>query len=429
MVVVALAVGGTAGALLLGGRGAPGQSTAPPAAAPDAAGVAAAGTSLAASISALQASLAASPTARGYAQLGAAYVQQARLTSDPTAYARADQALQRSLALQPEGDTDALIGQGALAAGRHDFAAALALADQALALNAFSSSATGVRVDALTELGRYPEAQAAVQRMLDLHPDVASLSRASYQLELRGETDRAREALERARSAAPSPSDVAFTEYYLGELAWNSGQIEVASGHYAAARSADSAYLPAVQGEAKVALARGDAEAALRGYDQLTTALPSPSYLIEQVDLLDSLGRTAQAQQQAAVLDAEVTLFRTNGASVDLELSLYLADHGRGQEALQAAQAEYAKRPSVVVADALAWGLHAVGRDTEALPRAQEAAHLGTRSALAMFHRGVIERALGLREPSRRHLEQALATNPHFSPVLAPEARRLLSAP
>lgn len=420
-------VGVSAAALVLSVGGRVDTPAVAPVAAPAVVAPAPGREALATSISALQAQLARGPTALGYAALGAAYVQQARVTSDPSAYARAQQALDRSLQLQPRRNGDAETGLGALAAGRHDFSAALAHADAALAINSFSASATGVRVDALTELGRYDESEAAAQRMLDLRPDVASLTRASYQLELRGRLDQARSALERALQAAPSPSDVAFCEYYLGELAWNAGQTDVAAQHYDAARTADQTSLPAQQGQAKVAWARGDGDSAARDYAQVVSALPSPSYLIEQVDLLQSLGRGAEAVQQASLLDAEVALFRANGASVDLELSLYLADHGRGPEALTAAEAEYGRRKSVVVADAYAWALHSVGRDTEALQRATEAARLGGRSALALFHRGMIEQSLGRRGPAAADLRAALATNPHFSPLQAAAAKTALA--
>jgi hypothetical protein len=43
------------------------------------------------------------------------------------------------------------------------------------------------------------------------------------------------------------------------------------------------------------------------------------------------------------------------------------------------------------------------------------------------FHRAIIERALGHMEAARADLEQALAINPHFSILHAPEARSSLA--
>jgi Flp pilus assembly protein TadD len=82
----------------------------------------------------------------------------------------------------------------------------------------------------------------------------------------------------------------------------------------------------------------------------------------------------------------------------------------------------------VFVADALAWQLHAAGRDREALVHADEALRLGTRNALFHFHRAMIESALGRRDAARADFQSALAINPHFSVIHAPEAVEHLAA-
>ena len=70
--------------------------------------------------------LAASPQDwRSFASLGLAYVQQARITSDPSYYPKAQGVLRTSIALQPQDNEAALVGMAALAAARHDFSAAL----------------------------------------------------------------------------------------------------------------------------------------------------------------------------------------------------------------------------------------------------------------------------------------------------------------
>jgi hypothetical protein len=55
------------------------------------------------------------------------------------------------------------------------------------------------------------------------------------------------------------------------------------------------------------------------------------------------------------------------------------------------------------------------------------AQRLGTHSALFAFHRGMIERSLGNRSDGARWLRRALVINPAFNPILAAEARQVLS--
>ena len=62
----------------------------------------------------------------------------------------------------------------------------------------------------------------------------------------------------------------------------------------------------------------------------------------------------------------------------------------------------------------------------EAQRWSRQALRLGTRDALKLFHRGMIERCLGHRVAADRYLHRALALNPHFSIVWSPVAREAL---
>jgi Flp pilus assembly protein TadD len=85
----------------------------------------------------------------------------------------------------------------------------------------------------------------------------------------------------------------------------------------------------------------------------------------------------------------------------------------------------HAARPSIEADDVLAWALYRNGRREPALRHPNRAVRLGTRDALKLFHRGMIERCLGHRAEAREFLGRALALNPYFSLRWAPVARRL----
>jgi tetratricopeptide (TPR) repeat protein len=354
--------------------------------------------------------------ARAWAGLGFAYVQQARITGDPTYYPKAEESLRTSLRLQPSRNEGALVGMGALAAARHDFVAALNWGERARAVNPHDATVYGVIGDALIELGRYPEAFAALQRMVDLRPDLSSYARASYAWELRGNIPAARNALEMALQAAATPTDAAFVSYYLGELYWNQGNVARALEFYRQSVARDPTFVPGAQGIAKVAAARGHLAEAIAGYVSVVERLPLPQYVIELADLYALAGNTAAARDQYALLAVQERLFRANGVNVDIEMALFNADHGIDKaEGLAAARAEWGRRHSVFAADALAWSLYANGRYSEALRYSAAAMRLGTRNALFSFHRGMIERALGMRAAALRDLTEARRINPNFS--------------
>ena len=364
-----------------------------------------------------------------WSALGLAYVEQARATADPTLYAKADGAFRRSLQVRPEDNDAALTGQATLAAARHDFAEALALTDRALRINDFSPTTWAVRSDALNELGRYDESRAAVQRLLDLSPGVDGLTRASYAFELRGDVPRARELLTEAAATATQPADVAFAQYYLGELAWNEGDLPAARAAYDAGLDADPDALSLVAGRAKVMAAQGDTETAISEYRSVVERLPQPEFLVALGELLEATGDEAGADEQYAVVRATQQLYAAAGQDVDTELALFEADHGTPAAAVASAEKAYAKRPKAVLTqDAYAWALHAAGRSDEALPIARDAARLGLRSPLLAYHLGEIEAAAGDRAAARRQLQRALDLNPTFNLLQAPRARALLAS-
>lgn len=318
--------------------------------------------------------------AEAWAQLGSAHVELARATADPSHYDRATKALDESMKIKPNGS--AMIGLGALANARHDFAAARDWALKAQAERPDSAEAHGVLVDALTQLGDLPGASVALQRMLDLRPGVASFTRAAYHFELYGRLDEARDALEKALGSVSSPEEEAFCRFQLGELAFNAGRIDEAAEDY---ERADS-----LQGKGKVAAARGKTEEAVQHYRTLVERTPAPQHLVEYGEVLDRVGQPAEAKKQ---YDLALEQLRRLGGD-DLTAALIAADHGEPAEALRFAEAEWVKRPSVFTADALAWALHKNGRTAEALPYANQAVATGWRDRDVVRHREAIVEGL-----------------------------------
>jgi len=378
-------------------------------------------------IAALQTHLRTQPKdARSWATLGVAYVEQARLTGDPTYYPKAEGVLRRSMQEQAQDNEAALTGMAALDAARHDFAAALSWTDKSLAINPTNAQTLAVRTDALVELGRYDAAQRAATRADNIAPGIPTFTRLSYLAELHGDLAEAERLLRLARRSARIPSDVAFVRVLLGDLARRQGRLDAADDHYAAALAARSTDVPALVGRSRVASAEGNLERATTLLTEAVTRLPAPEYLIALGELYQARGDQEQAAEQYAVVRGAARLAAANGVSTDLELAIFEADHGDPAAALRSARAEWARRHSIHAADALGWALHASGRDREALRYARSATRLGTKDARLLFHRGMIEAALGRDAQASRTLRDALAADPHFSPLHAPVARRTL---
>jgi hypothetical protein len=135
----------------------------------------------------------------------------------------------------------------------------------------------------------------------------------------------------------------------------------------------------------------------------------------------------AGAAANYRLLATEQRLFAINGVTDDLLPAQLASDHGSARDALRHARAEWSRRHSVLVADALAWALYRNGHGAEALTYARFAGRLGWRNATFAYHRGMIEDALGLRAAARSDLLRALTINPYFSPLQVTVARAALS--
>ena len=364
---------------------------------------------------------------RAWADLGFAYFEEAGASFDQGLYAKADAAIERSLEIQPEDNVAALANGAAISASHHDFVPALEQADAALAIAPYDPIALGIRVDALTQLGRFRQQLAAVRTADRRQPGVGTTSRYSYAVELRGDLDRARSMLV-SGTTTTNRSDLAHLLSHAADLDRRQGRLGAAQEKLDRALEAVPGDSDSLVGLALLDTARGELASAVVRWEDIVAANPLPENYIELGETLHALGRTAEAEQ---AYDDSVDAVRTleaGGANIDLELALFLADHGSAVEALPLAQAEWARSKGIHAADGMAWALHANDRDQDALRFARLATRLGTQEPSLWAHRGIIEAALGMTGAARTHLQMSVAMDPGESPWQRAQAQSALAA-
>ena len=344
--------------------------------------------------------------AKAMAALASALLVRVRETYDPRLYARAGELLDRAAALAPR-DADVAVTAGNLALSRHDFAVALNWGEVAQAAAPARPAVYGVLTDAYVELGRYDEAIAAAQRMVDLRPDLSSYSRVSYLRELHGDIDGAIDAMRRAiQASAPRSEGTAWSLVQLGNLYLVKNDLVAADHAYADALSRVDGYVFAVAGQARARAARGDLAGAVRLNEAAAQRLPVPDFVIALADLHARLGDATRAAQDADLVWAMEQLLKANGVRTDVDLALFDADHDlRLVDALTAARAEYQIRPSVTVAMTLAWTEYKNGDLQQAARHARDALRLGWRDPASLHRAAQIARAAGDLELERRIAE------------------------
>ncbi|MER7934968.1 MULTISPECIES: tetratricopeptide repeat protein [unclassified Streptomyces] len=399
-------------------------------------GLPAAGPDLASLIGARESLVRARPKdGRAWAVLGAAYVERARRTADTADYPRAEHALQTSLQVAAQGNTDALAGLAALANARRDFPAARRFGEEALKAAPKRWSTYPALIDAYDGLGDYKAARSALDKLTALKPGAAAkpavMARAAAVYRDRGWREDAAAQITDAAAAAQAPAEQAAYLTQAGDLAFERGDRDDALRHFTAAVRLDPGQAAARAGQGRALAALGRTQEALTAYQGALAHRQAPDVTLELAELYESLGMGQQAEARYALLQTQVRRETDAGVDDELLLGRYEADHGDVEEAVQRLSAEWERQPGIEVADALGWALHRAGDDKEALVYASIATDStkggGVRSASYAFHRGMIERDLELDASSRRHLQDALRINPYFSPLQAPVARATLA--
>jgi tetratricopeptide (TPR) repeat protein len=229
-------------------------------------------------------------------------------------------------------------------------------------------------------------------------------------------------------AGGPATENSLWVRIQLGNLHFNAGDLASAEQQYQGALAQSPDYVYALGGMARVRAAQARYDEAIELYNQAVTRMPLPEFVIGLGETQEAAGHPAEAAKQYDLVRAMQQLFAANGVDTDLELALFDADHGRDpQAALALARAAYARRPNIKAADTLAWALFKAGQPAEARSYADQALHLGTRDALALYHAGMIAQAQGDSAAARDFLQRALNTNPHFSPLYAPQAQQALA--
>jgi tetratricopeptide (TPR) repeat protein len=363
-----------------------------------------------------------------YVQLAIAYMRKQRQCGDPDYYTRAEGAVRKALALQPDSYNARKIMAWVLA-GQHRFDVGRRLARECIHQHPSDPWPYGVLADAESELGNYPAAVDAVQQMVNLKPDLTSYSRAAHQRALHGDPEGALELFDMALDCTGprDPEAAAWCHTQKGQVRFDLGDARGADAAFQRALELEPGYHLALAGRARCRTALGHYREAASLYEQALRVIPRPDWTIALGDLKQAMGDPAGAESQYAAARAAIRA-QPPGPDNDRQLALFLADHrGDPQAALDLARRAARSRHDLYTVDALAWACFRSGRYQEAWRLSRQARRLGTRDALLFYHAGMIARRLPGRDAEGTALlRKALALNPGWDPLNARTAREAL---
>jgi tetratricopeptide (TPR) repeat protein len=361
--------------------------------------------------------------------LAVVYYTRGRLTGSADDYARAQEAVDRSLAAYPD-DPGARTMRALLQYTLHDFSGALSAAQAIYAADPSALQALATVGDSELELGRYDDATATFAKLQKLEPGAAVTARLARLASLRCDDTNAASlaarATKEARAEESEGPSFAFYPYLEGYLAFQAGRLDDAVAAQRAAIAAWPGSHLAHEGLGRALAAQGKLDAAIAEYRTAIGIVPQPEYLAGLGDLYSIQGKPDLAARQAATVRAIGGL---QASLYNRQLVLFDVNHGQQLgDALKLAEREVGVRKDVYGWDAYAWALLANGRADDADAAMQQALALGTKDALLDYHAGMIAAARGDAGTARTRLQAALDRNPGFDPLQAARARSALEA-
>jgi len=370
-----------------------------------------------------------------YYHLGDAYIQKARESGDPTYFDLAEKALRKSLSLDPE-QSGARRHLAYVMALRHDFAAAAAEAEMAIALDPSDVDAHGVLGDAHLEMGRFEQAEKAYNKMIVLKESLAAYSRLSGLKSLRGDHEGAvsnlKKAIELGQEQNQPSESIAWAQWQLATDYFSQGNLSEAESHFQKALQTYPNYYRGLAGLAQVRAAERRYDQAIGLYQKAISVIPMPEYIAALGDVYRKIGRADEARKQYELVEyigklGNVGDGRDRPQLYNRELAYFYADHDiKIPDGLELAEREVEQRRDIYAYDLLAWSLFKNGQAEAARDAIDEALKLGTKDAKLFYHAGMIHYRLGDQDKAKAFLNRALSTNPHFHILFADKAAGIL---
>jgi tetratricopeptide (TPR) repeat protein len=289
--------------------------------------------------------------AEAYLKLAEVFIAEARVTGEhghyyPAALKMTDYAL-----ALPELKADKKFRALALKAGvqlsLHQFAAALETGKQAVELNPHNAHIHGVLVDALVELGQYPEAVLEADKMIAIRPDLRSYARVSYLREIHGDVEGAKEALQMAIAAGVSGTEErAWAMLTYGNLLHEYQESKAAEQVFQQILQERPNYPFAIAALAQVHADAGDTKTSETELKRAISYLPEVGFYQQLAQLYKTTNRAAESNALVPEILEMLADDTQAGHVMDMAyVEVYGQLVGDWEKARQYAEKEYAARP------------------------------------------------------------------------------------
>ncbi len=357
-------------------------------------------------------------------QLAKTYMQEGRVTGNFSYYNKAALDMIELVLAKDPADLEAICLKAMTFLSQHRFSEAKSLAENALQLNPHYSFVYGLLCDANVELGNYPEAVAAADKMVSTRPDIRSYSRVSYLREIHGDVPGAINAIQMAVSAGMSGAeDRCWALMVLAHLYEDSNALDKAEQQYEIALMERPNYPFALAGLGRIAHFKKDYPKAIEYYEKAKTVMADASFFEALIELYRLNGQPEKADECSQITinallsdNLSAAKDKSMGHYADMELAQLYLKNNQLEEALKHAQAEQQRRPENIDAcETLARVLFKMGKAKEAESLLQTALRTNSQKPERILLEGQVKIAVGQVVEGQALVAKAMALKPYMN--------------
>ncbi len=332
-------------------------------------------------------------------QLAMGYIQEGRVTGDHAYYDEAAQTLISQILEKDPNNYDALCVKATIQLSQHHFADGFKTAMQAKEVDSTRAYGYGILCDANVELGNYPAAVEAADKMNAIRPDLRSYARASYLREIYGDYPGAKAAMDMAAKAgAIGLEQTEWCRVLLGRLYEITGDTATAHNQYSLALSARPDYPYALAGFGRLAKIGGRYDEAIGYFEQAAKNVQDFAMSDELTDLYLLKGDKQKSMNMANEVIEKLKKHASKddaptdkGHYADKELAYAYLKVGDTDKALEHAIREWNRRPeNIDVNEALAWVYYKRNDIPNAAKYIQKALVTGSKNPVLLQRAGQI---------------------------------------
>ncbi|MEP6713051.1 MAG: hypothetical protein ABJA37_11565 [Ferruginibacter sp.] len=367
--------------------------------------------------------------------LANAYISESRISGNTGYYDKAAMFTVNKILSQDANNFEALTLKSLLFLSQHHFAEGLATAEAAQKITPDNSFVYGLMVDGNVEMGNYPAALDAADKMVSLRPDLRSYSRIAYLREIYGDYSGAAEAMKRAVTAGADGQEATeWCRVQLGRLYENMGQTAKARFEYQLSLAARPNYAYALSGLGRLAVFEKKYDSAIAYYRQADSLINDYSIRENLALLYRKVGKKTES---GALYDKLIKEMGDNakiensdagiGHYADREMAYAYLHTGDKDKALEHALAEYKRRPkNIDVNETMAWVYYQKEDYTKAAAYIEPAFETKSQNPVLLCTSGLIFAKTGSKEKAKSLLQEGLKNNPVMPEEIRNEAEMVL---